>query len=420
MQWNLLDYIAVLLVIAAGSAYLNHYFLGLPRNSGLLVVGLMISLGIRGLDYAFPGLDLDKTVRWGLQKVNFGPLLLDVFLGFLLFASTLTMDLEALWSRKGTILALASVGVLMSTLLVGIGMSGAFALIGLDIPLSYCFVFGALISPTDPVTVSNVLARMNVPSNLHAVISGESMFNDGMGIVLFNVFLRAAESGGAGSVDPWSVALDILREAGGGFLLGGVAGGVAFLATKGIDEYTVELIISLALVTGVYGLAQTIGVSGPVAVVVSGLIMGSIGVRHAVSAATHDYLSKFWSLVDGLLNALLFLLIGFELVAIPLKPAYLAAAGLAIPLTLAVRLVSVAVPGLPLNFGAPHKSRAIALLTWSGLRGGISVALALSLPASAYREPFITACYAVAIFTMVVQGLSLEPVTRRLFPQKMD
>jgi CPA1 family monovalent cation:H+ antiporter len=212
--------------------------------------------------------------------------------------------------------------------------------------------------------------------------------------------------------------IEFVREAGGGALLGGVTGGLAFAAMRGIDEYSIELMISLALASGTYGLAQSIGVSGPVAVVVAGLIIGSIGVQYAVSRTSQDYLQKFWSMTDELLNALLFLLIGLEFTVIELRWSFITAAGLTVLLSLAVRAFSIAVASLPLNLHAPNKLRAIILLTWSGLRGGISVALVLSLPPSPYREALVTACYGVVIFTMAVQGLSLDPIADRLYPQK--
>jgi CPA1 family monovalent cation:H+ antiporter len=289
-----------------------------------------------------------------------------------------------------------------------------FRNLGIAVPLAYCLAFGALISPTDPVTVLEVLRRVAVPQRLQALIAGESLFNDGIGIVLFTIFLQMAQPGAEG-FSAWQAALDFLRQAGGGAVLGLCTGGLAFAAMRSIDQYDIELIISLALVTGTYAIAQAIGVSGPVAVVVAGLLMGSIGVKYAVSEITHDYLQKFWSLTDQVLNAMLFLLIGLEFAAIDLHWSYVAAAGLAIPLALVARGLSISMAAVPLNLGAAHKLRGISLLTWSGLRGGIAVALALSLPASDFRQPLITAAYAIAVFTMIAQGLSLQAVATRLY-----
>lgn len=415
MNGNALNAAAALLAVTAGFAYLNHYVLRLPRHTGLLAIAVAASILLRLLDAAFPALGLGPAVAHMLARIDFSGLLLNGALGFLLFAAALDVDVKALWERKGTIFALATAGVLLSTFLFGVAMWAVFRVVGLPVSFAYCLLFGALISPTDPVTVLAVLGGLGIPSRLQAVIAGESLFNDGIGIVLYTLFLDQAVDGGA--VSPLDFVLRFLRDAGGGALLGLATGGVAFLATRGIDEYNTELIISLALVTGTYGLAQTFGVSGPVAVVIAGLMMGSIGVRYAVSGTTHDYLSKFWSLTDEVLNALLFLLIGLQVAAIPLQSSSLLAAGLAIPLALVIRAVSVAIPGMPLNLSAPHKLRAVALLTWSGLRGGISVALALSLPQSGAREPLISACYAVVIFTMLVQGLTLGRFAERLYPE---
>jgi CPA1 family monovalent cation:H+ antiporter len=298
-------------------------------------------------------------------------------------------------------------------------MWAIFRLVGAGVPFAWCLAFGALISPTDPVTVLGVLRGLRVSPELQAVIAGESLFNDGIGIVLYTIFLHLATGTAGAEIGAQGIALDFLRQAGGGVLLGLATGGVAFLAMRGIDEYNIELFISLALATGTYALGQAAGVSGPVAVVVAGLVMGSIGVRYAVSGTTLDYLSKFWSVTDEVLNALLFLLVGVQLAAIQFSVGDLLAAGLAIPLALVVRTLSVAIPGVPLNLASPHKLQAIMLLTWSGLRGGISVALALSLPTSDARQPLLTACYAVVIFTMVVQGLSLRRLAARLYPDSV-
>ncbi len=414
-MWNTLDYIAVLLALTAVFAYANHYLLRLPRNSGLLVIALAVSFGLRLIEHAFPSVGLATMLRDNLARANFGELLLNGFLGFLLFAGALEVDLKELLERKWTILALSTVGVLLSSFAVAAGMYGIFRLVGIHVPLTYYLVFGALISPTDPVSVLGILRRVRVPSRLQAIIGGESLFNDGIGIVLFTIFLHHATTTRDAGPTVLGVFLDFLREAGGGALLGVAGGGLALTAMRGIDEYNIELMISLALVAGTFGLAQTLDVSGPVAVVVAGLMIGSIGIRYAVSGTTEDYLKKFWSLTDELLNSFLFLLIGLEFAAIDVRWSFVAAAGLAILVSLAARGLSITVASLPLNLGAPRKLRGITLLTWSGLRGGISVALALSLPLGPYRAPLLTACYGVVIFTMIGQGLSLGRVAARLY-----
>lgn len=304
MTVTALDTIAALLTVAATFAYLNHYVLKLPTNSGLLVIALGLSLSLRLVERAFPHMEVGKLLRQALDQADFGSLLLNGFLGFLLFSGALEVDLDNLLARRWTILALATVGVLLSTAGIAGGMFAIYRIVGLDVPLSYCFVLGALLSPTDPVTVLGVLRRLGIPAPLQAVIAGESLFNDGAGIVLYTIALGHAASGGGATLSATGTLLAFVREAGGGALLGLITGGLAFAATRGIDEYRTELMISLALVTGTYGLAQTLGVSGPVAVVIAGLLMGSIGIRYAVSDVTHDYLQKFWTMTDTLLNAI--------------------------------------------------------------------------------------------------------------------
>jgi CPA1 family monovalent cation:H+ antiporter len=412
-DWNILDAVAVVLGLTAAFAYINHRFIGLPRNSGLLVLALALSVLLHLVEALAPGLKLGPALRHKLEAIDFPSLLLHGFLGFLIFAGAIDVDVRGLIERKWTILALATIGVLISTALVGAGMWGISLLLGLNVPWLYCFAFGALISPTDPVTVLGVLRGARVPERLQAIVAGESLFNDGIGIALFAVLASAAANDAPPSLAQG--ALEFLRQAGGGTVLGFITGAIALVAMRGIDEYRIELLISLTLVTGTYGLAETFGVSGPMAIVVAALMMASIGVRYAVSGTTHDYLQKFWALVDELLNALLFLLIGLEFAAIPLGWSYAAAALAAIPLALAIRAVSIAIAGAPLNLAAPYKLRSIALLTWSGLRGGISVALALSLPHGEFRDPLLFACYGVVLFTMLMQGLSLDRMARRLY-----
>lgn len=411
---NTLEYIAVLLALTAGFAYANHYLVRLPRNSGLLLLGLGTALILRLVDYLGIGTGVAGALRRELVEGDFSSLLLNVFLGFLLFAATLNVDVRQLFAQKWTILALATVGVAISTFAMAAGMYVIFRAVGITPPFAACLVFGALISPTDPVTVTGVLRRLGLRPSLQAIIVGESLFNDGIGIALFAIFLAQAASGAEVTVG--YALLEFTREAGGGALLGALAGSLAFAAMRGIDDYNTELMISLTLVTGTFGVAQTLQVSGPVAIVIAGLIIGSVGIRYAVSPTTHDYLRKFWSATDALLNALLFLVIGLEFALIELHWRFLAAAGLAVPLALAVRGFSITLASLPLNLQAPHKTRAITLLTWSGLRGGISVALALSLPASSYRDALVTACYVLVIFTMLVQGLTLERLAKMLYP----
>lgn len=415
MNGHILDAVALLFGLAALFAYFNHYVLHLPRNIGLLVTAVGVSFLLLLIDRLDPSLGIRAILHAVISEFDFPALFLDGALAFLLYVGAVQIDVRALALRKWTILSLATVGVALATILMASGIWSVFHLLGIPIGFSWCLVLGALTAPTDPVAVLAILRRVGIPSGLQAIIAGESLFNDGMGVVLYTFFLAAAQRGYFDR-DAGGFLLDLLREAGGGVALGLATGGIAFVAMRGIDNYPIEAMISLTLVTGTFGLAQDIGVSGPVAVVVAGLVMSSIGIPHAVSDEAHEYLEKFWDLVDQLLNATLFLLIGLEFAVISLEPRNLLAALLAIPLALAVRALSVAVPGIPLNLSQPHKLRAVGLLTWAGLRGGVSVALALALPPTPEREPLLTAAYGIVIFTMVGQGLTLSWVTRRLFP----
>lgn len=405
---------AILFALTAAVGYLNYRLLRLPQSIALVAVALFASLSMIGLDRLLPGLGLRHILTTMVGRVDLAGVLLDGALSFLLFAGALHMDLRDLLGRKWTILILATAGVALSAALIGVGMHAVFGLVGIAVPLMYCFAFGALISPTDPVAVLDLFRGIKVPRNLQTIVAGESLFNDGMSVVLFTV-LASAAGAGKGAVAPLGIFLDFLREGGGAIILGLATGYAAFLAIRGVDDYTLELMITIALVTATYTVAQRIGVSGPVAVVVAGLIIGTHGARYAMSERSRTALRRFWSFVDEMLNSLLFLLIGFEVVTVEFSTGALFAAGLAIPLVLAVRLVSVTLPSLPLHLNAPRKWAALATLTWGGLRGGISVALALSLPQSPVKQLLVTACYAVVVFTILVQGLTMRPLARRLF-----
>lgn len=410
------DLLALLLVLAGVFGYLNHRFLRLPLTVGLLVLALLGAIAVIALDAAAPQLGLRPAIRHLLAEVNLPAALLNGFLSFLLFAGALQVDLRDLFARKWTILALATIGTVLSTGFVGGALAGVSAALSLDIPLAWCLVFGALISPTDPVAVLLVLRRVGIPRQLQAIVAGESLFNDGVGVVLFTLALPLASAPEGGLAGPLRIAELFLWQAGGGGLLGLLLGTLAFLMMRSIDDYPVELIISLALVTGTYSLAGRLGVSGPVAVVVAGILIGNQGMELAMSATTRANIETFWLLIDNILNALLFLLIGLEFAALRLDLRAIAAMLAMIPTVLALRWVSVAVSALPLSRRLPARFGSLAVLTWGGLRGGLSVAMALSLPATPYKGPMLTIAYGIVVFSIVVQGLSLEWVARRTLP----
>ena len=408
-----LDLIAVLLGLAALFGYINHVFLKLPHTIGLVVIALAVSIGVLAADALAPGLALGDSVRGALDQIDFTEALMKGMLAFLLFAGALHVDLSNLASHKWAIGSMATIGVVISTAIIGGGSWAIFQAVGLDVSFAYCLVFGALISPTDPVAVLSILKHVAVPKSLEAKIAGESLFNDGVGVVVFTILAAIATGVGGAEISPSSAALLFLAEAVGGAVLGLAAGWIAFLAMRSLDEHNIEVIITLALVTVIYAIAHKIHVSGLIAVVVAGLLIGNHGARLAMSEKTREHINSFWSLIDEILNSVLFMLIGFEVIALSFAPNIVVAAVLAIPLALISRFVAVATPVSILRLRLAFSPGVIPILTWGGLRGGISVALALSLPPTPEREILLVACYAVVIFSIIVQGLTMAWVVRR-------
>jgi CPA1 family monovalent cation:H+ antiporter len=407
------DLVAVLLGLAALFGYINHIFLKLPHTIGLVVIALAVSLGVLAADALAPGLALGDSVRGALTRIDFTEALMKGLLAFLLFAGALHVDLSEIASHKWVIGAMATIGVLISTVIIGGGSWAIFQAVGVPVSFAYCLVFGALISPTDPVAVLSILKQVAVPKSLEAKIAGESLFNDGVGVVVFAILAAIATGADGADISPGSAAMLFLAEAVGGAVLGLAAGWVAFLAMRSLDEHNIEIIITLALVTVTYAVAQKLHFSGLIAVVVAGLLIGNHGARLAMSDKTREHINTFWSLIDEILNSVLFMLIGFEVIAVTFAANILTAAVLAIPLALAARFVAVAVPVSILRFRRTFSPGAIPILTWGGLRGGISVALALSLPPTPEREILLSATYAVVIFSIIVQGLTMARVVRR-------
>ena len=412
--------IATLLCLAAVFGYINHRFLRLPRTIGLVMIAMAASLAALAIDAVVPDWGVGPGLRAALIEIDFTQTLMHGMLGFLLFAGALHVDLGQLTRRGWSIATMATVGLLISTALVGFGIWLAFDLFGIGLPLIYCLLFGALISPTDPVAVLGILKTAKVPASLEAKIAGESLFNDGVGVVVFVILLAMAtsEGGGGGAMDAGGIAILFLREAVGGAVLGLVAGAIAFWALRSIDEYNLEVIITLALVTVTYEVAHMLHTSGPIAVVVAGLLIGNHGTRLAMSDTTREHLTNFWTLIDEILNAVLFLLIGLEVVLISTTPGLMWVSLIAIPLVLCARFAAVAVPITLLGLFADFTKGAIPVLTWGGLRGGISVALALSLPAGSEKDAIVTVCYGVVVFSILVQGLTIGRLVARVVPDQ--
>ena len=410
-----IDLLGLLFGLTALFGWINVKLLRLPATVGLLIIALAVSLAIIGVSQLMPGWGLEAAARTVLARIDFNETLMKGLLSFLLFAGALHVDMGALLDRRWAILLLATVGVLLSTAIIGIGAWLLLGALGAPIPLIYGLIFGALIAPTDPVAVLAILRHVHVPRSLEAKIAGESLFNDGVGVVIFTILVAVAVGGNAGgAISAKEIALLFLTEAGGGILLGLAAGWLTFLALRSVDDYVLEVIMTLALVTLAYALAGRIHVSGPIAMVIAGLLIGNRGTRLAMSEVTRTHLHDFWRLLDEILNALLFLLIGFEVLALSQNPRFVLYAALMVPLVLAARLVSVALPITLLKLRRSFTRGAIPVLTWGGLRGGISVALALSLPAGPWKSGLLTMCYGIVIFSVVVQGLTIERVIRRV------
>lgn len=408
MSLSPFDAAAVLVVLVATFGYFNHRYCGLPASVAMTGMGAVASLVIIGIDYLLPAAGLSEAAAQFLSGINFHKMLLEGMLSFLLFAGALHVDWAEMQRGRWPILVLSTIGVLVSTALIGGAFYYSSIAFGVGVPFVWCLVFGALISPTDPVAVMGVLKRTQCPPVLQATVAGESLFNDGVGVVVFSILLTAALNGEVISYS--AAATEFLVEAGGGLLLGLGVGWVGFIAMRSIDEYNVELMITLAIVMGGYALGHWLGVSGPVAMAVAGLLIGNAGVAQAMSESTRDHVLKFWALVDELLNAVLFLLIGLEIIAIAPSPGLLLLAVVTIPLLLVVRTISVALPlqAMRTLTGRP----ALVTLVWGGLRGGISVALALSLPDGTARTAILTVTYVVVLFSVLVQGASVARVLK--------
>lgn len=404
--------IAALLVVFAGAfGAVNYLFFKLPSAIGILVVAFLASLATLGLEAVAPQLGVAETVRAFVGEIEFSQTLLGWMLGLLLFAGALHVRVEDLRAEAWTIALMATLGVALSTAVVGVGFSWITGM-----PLLAALTFGALISPTDPVAVLGVLKEADLPKSLETKIAGESLFNDGVGYVVFLVLVGLAfpQPGDDGPEGGAAIALFFLQEAGGGALLGGVLGWLVFQVMKRIDDYPLEVLLSLGLAFGGYELAVALHVSGPIMAVVAGLFIGDQGVKYGMSEETRKYLDAFWKLVDEMLNAILFLLIGVEVFVVTFDADALTAGAAAIGLALAGRFAAVFVPITLLRPFRGYDRGVVTIMTWGGLKGGISVALALSLPQSEWKPLILTATYVVVLFSIIVQGLTVAPLARRL------
>lgn len=407
------EFLPVFLVVTAVLAWFNARFLKLPSTIGVMAAALMLSTAALLLDYV----GMSHPRRYAAElfgAVDFSQVLMEGMLSLLLFAGALQVDLQQLARYRWQIGLLAAFGTVAAAMLIGVGLYFLLPLTGLALPLPFCLVFGALIAPTDPISVTGLLRKVGAPANLETVVSGESLFNDGVGIVVFSVMAAiAVEHHLPGGVD---TSLLLLREAGGGIVYGTLLGSVTYFMLKSIDSYQEEVLLTVAAVLGGYSLSHLLGVSGPLAMVAAGILIGNRGRRKAMSDHTREQLDGFWELLDSMLNAVLFVLIGFEALLLPFSGPLFAAGLLAAVVTLLVRFLTAGVPvaALGKRSGLPQGSWQV--LSWGGLRGGISVALALSLPAGPERDVLVTMTYIVVVLSVLVQGLSMERLVRRVVP----
>lgn len=423
-----LDIPAILLILATIFGAINYKFVKLPHTIGLMIVALVASLSLIALDLTFPFLGMSILVNEFLGNIDFNVTLMQGMLSFLLFAGALHVDLDQLLENKWTILTFASIGVLVSSFVIGGGFWLISGAVGLSLPFLVCLLLGVMVSPTDPVAVLGVLKTLQVPSPLKAKIAGESLFNDGVAVVLFSVlvslvFGNAGEEGLETSFQLTSVIWLLTKEALGGLFLGLISGFIAFWLLRQIDDYVLEVLITLALVTGAYSIALHLHLSGPIAMVIAGLLIGNQGTSLAMSETTRMHVETFWELVDEILNSVLFLLIGLKIVFLLQHSSYEIAYPLLIGLFIAITLLSlfarflaIALPVQIKSLNSEVSPGTVPILTWAGIRGGVSVALALSLPSSSESELLLFVTYLVVLFSVAIQGLTIENVIKRYYP----
>ena len=410
---TLFEIIALILSVSAVLSWINSTFVKLPHTIGLLVMALATSFFLIFLEAIFPNLGLTDAVQAAIGQIDFFETVMNGMLAFLLFAGALHVDLNLMREQKWPIGLMATFGVILSTFIVGTLFWLLAHFFGVPITYAWALVFGALISPTDPVAVLSLLKSISIPDSLEAKIAGESLFNDGVGVVVFTIIVAVAVGADGGNLDPLHIAELFFVEAIGGAVLGMLVGYVVYRMMAAIDHDMVEILLTLGLVAGVYAVCLRLHLSGPIAVVVAGLFIGNRGAERAMSEDTREALFDFWEMIDEILNSVLFLLIGLEVLVITIDPSFAWIAALSIPIVLFARLAAVSIPILTLSLGFAFSKGVIPVLTWGGVRGGISVALALSLPAVGAKPLIMTATYAVVIFSIVVQGLTIKEVVRR-------
>ncbi len=404
--------ITILVVITAVFAYLNTRFLKLPETIGMMIIALIFSLCLISAGTVFPSVS-EFATRF-ITSIDFSKVLLDIMLSFLLFAGALHTDNSMLKAKRRPITVFAVLGVLLSAFLVGSLLYLFLQLFLTPVDFLYCLLFGALVAPTDPIAVLGILTKAGAPKDIEITIVGESLFNDGIGVVVF-LFLLEVITMGTENLSFGDTTLLLVKEIGGGILFGWLLGLIGYRMMKKIDHYQSEILITLAIVMGGYTLAQSLHLSGPLAMVVAGLFTGSRSKGDAMSDTTELYIYRFWELIDVLMNAILFVLIGLELLTLEFNSNYLIAGLVAIPITLIARYLSLLLPATLFKKYIHTDHKTIKLMTWGGLKGGLSIAMALSLTAPLPKQQFVFMIYVVVLFSIIIQGLTLGKLIRKMF-----
>lgn len=408
---NTQEIIAITIVLAAIFAYINHRFIKWPPTIGIMALSLISSILLVTIGNS-KSLLSEKAISLA-TSLDFQDVLMNFMLSFLLFAGAIHIDASKLRAERLPVLVLATVGILISTFVVGALVWLLFGWFKMPIPLIHCLLFGALISPTDPIAVLGILKKANIPPSLELKISGESLFNDGVAVVVFVSLAEIARSS-SGDFSIVSIGKLFLIEALGGIVFGLLLGYIGYWALRSIDDYKVEVLITLAIVSGGYFLAGRLHVSGPLAMVIAGIFTGNKSKREGMSDLTRDYLGKFWEMVDEILNAVLFLFIGVEMLIIKIEPTVFYIGIVSIGIVLFARWISVYLPVSLMRLKVRFEKHAVKIMTWGGLRGGISVALALSLSPGMHREQFVLITYIIVVFSILVQGLTIGKLAKKL------
>ncbi|MDP1624068.1 MAG: sodium:proton antiporter [Bacteroidales bacterium] len=410
---ELFHLLSILIVLSAGFAYLNFRILKLPNAIGLMLVSLIFSLLILLAGIFFPS--FKNMVAVHLNNINFSELLLEGMLSFMLFAGAIHIRFENLRHERMSIILFSTISVILSTFIIGYSTFYLLTLFGIKVNFLHALLFGALISPTDPVAVLSILKSAGISKSLETKIAGESLFNDGVAVVVFITILQLTKSGV--EIDAFNVLLLFGREAVGGILLGLILGYCGYKLIASIDNYQVEVLITLAIVMGGYTLAHFIHFSGPLAMVAAGLVTGNHGKDFGMSEITTEYIDKFWELIDEVLNAILFVLIGLELLVIQTSQKILFIGLIMIVVGLLARFISVWIPSMAIRLREKITRRTILILTWGGLRGGISIALALSIKPEFNRDIWVTITYVIVCFSILIQGMTIGKFARSLKPE---